>query len=52
MSQNEKPDDLQSIANFYRNAGERKRALACAKKALETFSEDYELEMLKEELEF
>lgn len=48
----ENPEFLKDAAYFYRNAGERKRALACAKKALETFSEDYELEMLKEELEF
>ena len=48
----ENPEFLKDAAYFYRNAGERKRALECAKKALETFSEDYELEMLKEELEF
>lgn len=46
------PEFLRDAAFFYRNAGERERALSCADRALGMCADDYDLAMLKEELEY
>lgn len=46
------PEFLRDAAFFYRNAGERERALSCADRALGMYADDYDLAMLKEELEY